>query len=382
MAPKRPSKSDKGRGSGKRARGSGDAGPEQGRGVQVSEGITERQLASFSEVSEGVNSSRILQAQKDLAISSSHAGLNSLLAAAGAQATPAAPTPNVLGEYSAAIQLFQLQQQGSVGHAFPAGFAPHALSAVPPAGIPMPIGHVRDITGVGLGQAGPFGQNALQSLLTAQMAVQNSATNVLQLPQYALHPGAGALPSMVTLNSQGKSALSTATQPAVSPFNPPTSNSTVHGVSVEGVYDQKHTSTAGGSSSASLVAARLEAKHDSAARSHGPSADRYSLLMTQGFVGTSMEYDDDLPCHDSVASEHERRKDICRANIRLTQASRIRYKNRWSEEEITALKKGVTRFEKKHKKRSEDGSNASPKGRPDVGKKGDTEQMWEYILTS
>lgn len=58
-----------------------------------------------------------------------------------------------------------------------------------------------------------------------------------------------------------------------------------------------------------------------------------------------------------------------------------RYKNRWSEDEITALKKGVTRFEKKNKKRAEDGG--SDKNRSsDAGKKGETEQMWEHILGS
>lgn len=271
MAPKRSSNSDKNRG-GKRARVNGDADSEQAKGIQVSEGIIERQLASFSEVSSGANSSRLLQARKDLAHSNSHAGLNSLLAAAGAQAAPSAPPPSVLGEYSAAIQLLQLQQQGSVG-----GLTPHALGTVPPAGIPMPIGGVRDITTVGLGQSAAFGQNALQSLLTAQVAVQNPASNLLQLPQYALHPGAGALPSMVTLNSQGKSALSAATQPSVEPFHPRPSTSTVHTASLEGVYDLKNANGAGGLSS---VTARLEAKHDSsAARSHGPSADRYSVLI-------------------------------------------------------------------------------------------------------
>ena len=46
-----------------------------------------------------------------------------------------------------------------------------------------------------------------------------------------------------------------------------------------------------------------------------------------------------------------------------------------------ALKKGVLKFEKRSKKRTEEGSSSSDRAL-DSGKKGDTEQMWEYILTS
>ena len=55
-----------------------------------------------------------------------------------------------------------------------------------------------------------------------------------------------------------------------------------------------------------------------------------------------------------------------------------RYKNRWSDDEIQSLKKGVARFEKKNKKKGED--NSSDKGRGEQGKKGETEHMWEHIL--
>jgi len=58
-----------------------------------------------------------------------------------------------------------------------------------------------------------------------------------------------------------------------------------------------------------------------------------------------------------------------------------RYKNRWSEDEIVALKKGVTRFEKMNKKRTEK-SSSSGSTSLDTTKKGDTEQMWEHILKS
>ncbi len=57
-----------------------------------------------------------------------------------------------------------------------------------------------------------------------------------------------------------------------------------------------------------------------------------------------------------------------------------RYKNRWSEEEIMALKKGVMRFEKKNKKRVEEGSGSDKSRGMDSGKKGETEQMWDHIL--
>jgi hypothetical protein len=69
------------------------------------------------------------------------------------------------------------------------------------------------------------------------------------------------------------------------------------------------------------------------------------------------------------------------ADSRCTHPGRNRYKNRWSEEEIMALKKGVLKFEKRSKKRTEEGSSSSDRAL-DSGKKGDTEQMWEYILTS
>ena len=57
-----------------------------------------------------------------------------------------------------------------------------------------------------------------------------------------------------------------------------------------------------------------------------------------------------------------------------------RYKNRWSEDEIMALKKGVTRFEKKNKKRADESSGSEKARGLDGGKKGETEQMWEHIL--
>lgn len=57
-----------------------------------------------------------------------------------------------------------------------------------------------------------------------------------------------------------------------------------------------------------------------------------------------------------------------------------RYKNRWSEDEITALKKGVMRFEKKNKKRAEEGSSSDKSRGVESGKKGETEQMWDHIL--
>lgn len=280
MPPKR-SKSEKDRGGGKRARVSGNGGWEQAKDVQVSEGITERQLASFSEVSAKANTSRILQAQQDLA-SNSHAGLNSLLAAAGAQAAPSA-APNVLGEYNAAIQLFQLQQGANVAHAFPAGFTPHALGGVPPTGIPVPIGNVHDISTIGLGQSAAFGQNTLQSLLTAQMAVQSSASNVLQLPQYALQPGAGALPSMVSLKSQGpgKSSLSSPGHNAVTPLTAKPAHTIAKAVIVEGAHAHEHKHTNGSvcSVGSSSGAARADGSTTSTTRSHGPSADRYSTAQ-------------------------------------------------------------------------------------------------------
>jgi hypothetical protein len=281
MPPKRSSKSEKDRGGGKRARVSGDGGWEQAKDVQVSEGITERQLASFSQVSAEANTSRILQAQQDLA-SNSHAGLNSLLAAAGAQAAPSAAAPNVLGEYNAAIQLFQLQQGANVAHAFPAGFTPHARGGGPPAGgIPMPIGNVHDISTIGLGQSASFGQNTLQSLLTAQMAVQSSAPSMLQLPQYALQPGVGALPSMVSLKSQGpgKSSLNSPGQNTVTPFTARPGHTMAKAGCVERAYEHKHSNGSVCSVGSSSGAARADGSTSSTTRSHGPSADRSSTAL-------------------------------------------------------------------------------------------------------
>ena len=45
-----------------------------------------------------------------------------------------------------------------------------------------------------------------------------------------------------------------------------------------------------------------------------------------------------------------------------------------------ALKKGVMRFEKKNKKRVEEGAGSDKSRGMDSGKKGETEQMWDHIL--
>ena len=79
MAPKRAGKAEKDAGAGKKARTSGArASGSDGSRSKVSEGITERQLASFSEVSAEVNSGRLLPA-KELAPGAAPVALEVLL---------------------------------------------------------------------------------------------------------------------------------------------------------------------------------------------------------------------------------------------------------------------------------------------------------------
>lgn len=273
MAPKRNGK-DGERASGKRARTSEGKG--KGKEPVVSEGITERQLASFSQVSaEAANSSRLLH-------KNSQSGLNSLLAAAGAHSGSHQHSSNVLGEYKAALHLLHLQQ-GSM-HAFPSGLSPHAIGSAPPTGIPMPLGTVPEMKGLSgdtvralqldgtasvpslraMLQPGTFDANTMQALLSAQIAAQNSGQTVLQLPHYTLQPGTSALPSMVTLESQHGAGV---------PY--PNTFVAINAINIDTAPDQA--SKQGSTSSAS---ARPEAKSDvgGAARSHGPSADRYLAL--------------------------------------------------------------------------------------------------------
>ena len=286
MAPKRASQTDKEcGGGGKKSRNSNGDNGSEGTRPKVSEGITERQLASFSEVSAEANSGRLLQAQKSLTTSSkgSHAGFDSLLAAAGAQVAAAQQQSHVLGDYkAAAFQLFHLQQAGSIGPGFSPGFPPHPLGAAPPPGIPMPIGTVHDMAtagALGAGGAGfnmddasatqlramlqsrAFAANPVQALLTAQIAGQNSGS-VLSIPHYALQSGAGTLPSMVTLDSHGKSPFSAPHQDF--PFV------AVNAVSVDAA-DQHGVGIGAGSAAASRTDTKVEGN---STRSHGPSADR------------------------------------------------------------------------------------------------------------
>lgn len=245
-------------GGGKRAcstAGGGGGGKESSEAeaaqLSASEGITEWQVASFTNSRTPKNFD-----------ASSHAGFNSLLAAADAQAA----APNLLSDYNAALKLFHLQQ-GAV-HGFPSGFPSHPIGS-PAAGISTSMGGpVLDIAagrggdGVlrslsleetstaaqlrALLQPAAFGPTAVQTLLTP-----NSVQSVLQIPQYKLQTGVAALPSMVTLDTHGNS-----------PFNPH-SFGAINAVNV----DASHTGVD--------VPARLDTKPDgSASRSHGPSVDR------------------------------------------------------------------------------------------------------------
>ena len=288
MAPKRASKGDS-QGGGKRARsssssaGSSHMGDSETDHSKVSNGITERQLASFSEVSsEAANSSRLLQAQKNFA-SSSHAGFNSLLAAAGAAAQP-----HVLSDYNAALQLFHLQQ--TIGshpvsshslHGFPTTFSPlpHG-SALSSAKMDLAAGMGGDGIHRALTleeattasqlramlQPGAFGPSAVQALLTAQLTAQNTVQSVLPIPQYNLPCGGAVLPSMVTLDTHGKL-----------PFNTH-AFSAINAVSVD--TSQEHYGAGG---VVAAVTTKPDTKLESGLRSHGPSVDRLLPPFTYTF---------------------------------------------------------------------------------------------------
>ena len=304
MAPKRAGKAEKDAGAGKKARTSGArASGSDGSRSKVSEGITERQLASFSEVSAEVNSGRLLPAQSSLGSNSSHTGFDSLLAAAGAQAQAAAAQPaNVLGiavDHKVALQLLQMQQQSS-GISLQQGYSSHPLGAAPPTGIAMNIGSAHDLSAVagalggagGLGldeasatqlramlQSGAFSAYNVHSLLQAQaqMSGQSSSAGVLQMPpQYTLQPGTGALPPMVSLDAHGKS-----------PFTPRPdfTFAAINAVNVDAAQDPHSAALAAAGPS---VAARPDAKPEgNAGRSHGPSADRCCLFACAPSAGAA-----------------------------------------------------------------------------------------------
>ena len=267
MAPKRAGKADKDSKS-KKSRTSGGEGSRS----KMSEGITERQLASFSDFSAEANG-LAAAARSSIGSSSSHTGFDSLLAAAGVQAqSAAAQPPNVLGlgDQKVVLQLLQMQQQGSIS--LPQGIPPsHLLGAVPPSGIPMPsTAHDRSAAatvigsgGPGLGideasatqlrvmlQSGAFSTYNVQALLQAQIA--GASQPMLQMPQFGLQAGVGALPSIVTLDAK----------PPLTP-HPDFTFAAINAVNVDAVQDPASS------------AARSDAKPEgNAGRSHGPSADR------------------------------------------------------------------------------------------------------------
>jgi len=252
---------------------------------KVSEGITERQLASFTEVSAAVTADArgILQAQKPLT-SNPQAGINSLFAAQAA----VQQNVNVFGDYKAALQLLHLQK-GAVGHAF----SPHPLGSAPPAGIPMPIGIVHDISGLGVDavrglaldavpssvlrgrtvgvspmlqsaagagvgvtplRSTPFvGANAVNAVptqLVANYIAESAASLVMSSEQLS-----GPLPSMMTLESHSKSTY-------------PHAFVAINAVHVDAPPDHHGAGLGSG-------VPRSDIKVDCGApRSHGPSADR------------------------------------------------------------------------------------------------------------
>ena len=268
MAPKRAGKADKDERKSKKSRTSGGEGSRS----KMSEGITERQLASFSDFSAEANA-LAAAARSSFGSSSSHTGFDSLLAAAGVQAqSAAAPPPNVLGvgDQKVVLQLLQMQQQGSIS--LPQGIPPsHLLGAVPPSGIPMPsTAHDRSAAAVALGSGGPglgideasatqlrvmlqsgaFSTYNVQALLQAQIA--GASQPMLQMPQFGLQAGVGALPSIVTLDAK----------PPLTP-HPDFTFAAINAVNVDAVQDPASS------------AARSDAKPEgNAGRSHGPSADR------------------------------------------------------------------------------------------------------------
>lgn len=267
MAPKRAGKADKDSGKSKKSRTSGGEGSRS----KMSEGITERQLASFSDFSAEANA-LAAAARNSIGNSSSHTGFDSLLAAAGVQAqSSAAPPPNILGlgDQKVVLQLLQMQQQGSIS--LPQGIQPsHLLGAVPPSSIPMPsTAHDRSGAAVTLGsgpglgideasanqlrvmlQSGAFSTYNVQALLQAQIA--GASQPVLQMPQFGLQAGVGALPSIVTLDAK----------PPLTP-HPDFTFAAINAVNIDAVQDPASS------------AARSDAKPEgNAGRSHGPSVDR------------------------------------------------------------------------------------------------------------
>ena len=254
---------------------------------KVSEGITERQLASFTEVSAAATADArgILQAQNPLT-SNPQTGINSLFAAQAA----VQQNVNVFGDYKAALQLLHLQK-GAVGHAF----APHPLGSAPPAGIPMPIGIVHDISGLGADavrglaldavpssalrgrtvgvspmlqsaagagasvgatplRSTPFvGANAVNAVptqLVANYMAESAASLVMSSEQLS-----GPLPSMMMLESHSKSTY-------------PHAFVAINAVHVDAPPDHHGAGLGSG-------VPRSDIKVDCGApRSHGPSADR------------------------------------------------------------------------------------------------------------
>jgi hypothetical protein len=258
---------------------------------KVSEGITELQLASFTGVSAAVtvDARGVSQAQKPLT-SNPQADLNSLLAAQAA----VQQNVNVFGDYKAALQLLHLQKT-AVGHAF----APHPIGSAPPAGIPMPIGIVHDISGLGADAVrgialdavpsssqrgrtagvspmlqaatgagasigvtpmrstsfvGANAVNAVQTQLVANYIAESAASLAMSPEQLS-----GPLPSMKTLESHSKSTY-------------PHAFVAVNALHIDAPPD--HHGAALGSTGSAVSRTDFIMKVDSGSRSHGPSADR------------------------------------------------------------------------------------------------------------
>ncbi|EKX37874.1 hypothetical protein GUITHDRAFT_144696 [Guillardia theta CCMP2712] len=228
---------------------------------------------------------------------------------------------SAVADYTAAINLFSLNATGA--HPFHKALAPHPfvqVGAVPPPNLPMPISTV------------PLG-NGLKASISPEIRSMEEAAG-----------GAygGVLPSFKHLPSALSAQFSGSYGTAVLSLPHYLSNSNLTALTgIDKTLPAQSFPSNGLHSPAMAEAAkalkpspslsRMESKGDTSSnRSHGPSMDRY--------------------------------------------------KNRWSDDEIQSLKKGVARFEKKNKKKGED--NSSDKGRGEQGKKGETEHMWEHILKS
>jgi hypothetical protein len=286
MGPKRANKSDVDRDGGKRAK-QDESSSKSADGAKI-----------FSQVSSQLST----EAGSDL-----YASLNSLLAAAGVQAAQQqalskTTLPNVsISDYYAALELFNLQQGAGIGHVLPA----KQLSTASPVGehsrlTERSIGLSAAGCGKGVGSrqllggiddsslvrqshaallSRGFGANAVPAQLTAQM-VQNAPlarTPTFTSPafsQYTLQtfgnstppltiPGTGALPTIVPLEAHSSPHL----------LNPHSNHPlvAVNAVGVDAVQKDPHKVGVGLVS----ASARTDKTDSGAARSHGPSADRF-----------------------------------------------------------------------------------------------------------